>query len=196
MFKTNDKSFYIIRKFINWALFILMCIAVIAGIIMMSSSFYTVTPKYGSSYVDMDAILFFSGLLTMLLGPVILQFNWLLIDAFFNFLFDVKIIRNATSGAPIPELPAPILFRKKKESDNVVVDAYEKLKMYKALCDEGVLTEAEFNDIKRDLLNKNVAEKQSFESDIDKVKKLKVYLDEKVLTEQEFVAEKSKILKK
>ena len=195
MFKTNDKSFYIIRKFINWVLFILMCIAVIAGIIMMSSSFYTVT-KYGSTYVNMDEILFFSGLLTMLLGPVYLQFNWLFIDTFFNLLFDVKIIRNATCGASIPELPAPILFRKKKESDNVVVDAYEKLKMYKALCDEGVLTEAEFNDIKRDLLNKNVAEKQSFESDIDKVKKLKVYLDEKVLTEQEFVAEKSKILKK
>ena len=77
--------------------------------------------------------------------------------------------------------------------NGVVQDARRK---FNVECDEGVLTEAEFNDIKRDLLNKNVAEKQSFESDIDKVKKLKVYLDEKVLTEQEFVAEKSKILKK
>ncbi|MBO5852034.1 MAG: hypothetical protein J6R29_06860 [Clostridia bacterium] len=194
MFKNNDKTFYMLRKFVNVCYFVLMCLAVLAGIIMMASSFYTYS-RGGYSYTAVEWGLFIGGILTMLLGPVVLQCGWLLTDIAFNMVFDVKIIRNAISGEELPKLPAP-LFTKKKEENGNYAGAYEKLKMYKSLCDEGILTVLEYDELKRELLNKNTIEKKDFESDIDKVKKLKTYVDEKVLTEEEFAIEKSKILKK
>ena len=129
MFKVNDRTFYMLRKFVNVLNFVLMCVAVLAGIIMMASSFYTYeSGRY--SYTAVEWSLFISGILTMLLGPVVLQFGWLLTDIVFNMVFDVKIIRNAISGEEMPKLPAP-LFSKKKDSKGSYADAYEKLKMYK-----------------------------------------------------------------
>ena len=194
MFKVNDRTFYMLRKFVNVLYFVFMCVAVLAGIIMMASSFYTYeSGRY--SYTAVEWGLFIGGILTMFLGPVLLQFGWLLTDVAFNMVFDVKIIRNAICGEEMPELPI-LTFAKKKEYKDTYIGSYEKLKMYKSLCDEGILTTAEYDELKRELLNKNSIEKKSFESDIDKVKKLKAYVDEKVLTEEEFAIEKSKILKK
>lgn len=194
MFKRNDKTFYMLRRFVNVLYLVLMCVAVLAGIIMMASSFYTYEVAY-YSYTAVRWGTFIIGILTMFLGPVILQFGWLLTDVAFNMVFDVKIIRNAISGEEMPKLPT-LTFAKKKEGKDNYVNSYEKLKMYKSLCDEGILTTGEYEELKRDLLNKNSIEKKSFESDIDKVKKLKAYVDENVLTEEEFAIEKSKILKK
>lgn len=164
MFKSNDKSFYMIRKFINVVFFVLMCIAFLSGIIMMASSFYLVN-RYNASYIDCDIGMLFAGIGTMLLGPVVLQFFWLITDVCFNIVFDVKIIRNAVCRAEIPTLPK-LLFNKKKRNNENYVDAYEKLKMYKELCEEGVLSETEYNDIKKDLLNKNIGENNTFVSEI------------------------------
>ena len=162
----------------------------------MASAFYTYTTKTGYTYTEVEWGTFIIGLVIMLLGPVFLQFGWVIADAIFNIIFDVKIIRNGVCGASLPELPAPLFAGKKKAKSENVVDAYEKLKMYKALCDDEVLTKQEYDQLKKELLNKSVGANKDFESDIDKVKKLKVYVDENVLTEEEFAAEKSKILNK
>ena len=194
MFKSNDKSFFMIRKIVNVMYFILMCAAVVTGIVLMASSVYSYTQS-GRTYTYLDWTMFIFGIVTMILGPVLLQLFWLISDAVFNIVFDVKIIRNATCGVEMPKLPAP-LFARKNKCKEVGVDVYEKLKMYKNLCDEGVLSAAEYEEIKKDLLNKNAADNQSFSSDIEKVRKLKAYVDEVVLTSEEFATEKSKILKK
>ena len=187
MFKSNDKSFFMIRKVVNVVYFILMCASVVAGIVMMASSTYT--DKYGYVYIDWGIVI--AGLLIMLVGPILIQFGWIVTDAIFNIIMDVKIIRNATLGAEVPELPAP-LFAKKRDKNNSV-NVYEKLKTYKDLCDESAITQEEYEGIKNDLLKKS---DNGFEDDITKIKKLKCYLDEGLLTNDEFVAEKSKILKK
>ena len=190
MFKSNDKSFFMIRKIVNVVYFVLMCITVIAGIVMMASSSQTYT-EYGYTYSYIDWGIIIAGLSIMLLGPILIQLGWIVTDAIFNIIMDVKIIRNATLGAEIPELPAP-LFAKKRDKNNSV-NVYEKLKTYKELCDESAITQEEYEGIKNDLLKKS---DNGFEGDIDKIKKLKRYLDEGLLTNDEFVAEKSKILKK
>ncbi len=190
MFKSNDKSFFMIRKIVNVVYFILMCVAVVAGIVMMASAKETGT-YYGDSYTYINWGILIAGLLTMLVGPILLQLGWIVTDAIFNTIMDVKIIRNATLGAEIPELPAP-LFAKKHEKNNSI-NVYEKLKAYKNLCSEGFITQEEYETIKKDILKKTDS---GLESNIDKIKKLKVYLDEGLLTEEEFEKEKSKILKK
>ncbi len=188
MFKSNDKSFFMIRKIVNVVYFVLMCVAVVAGIVMMASAKETST-YYAYTYINWGILI--AGLLTMLVGPILLLLGWIVTDVIFNTIMDVKIIRNATLGAEIPELPAP-LFAKRREKNNTV-NVYEKLKAYKDLCNEGFITQEEYETIKKDILKKTDS---GLERSIDKIKKLKVYLDEGLLTNEEFEAEKSKILKK
>ena len=194
MFKSNDKSFFMIRKIVNVVYFVLMCACVVAGIVIMASAKETYNTVYSTgTRINVETIII--GLLIMLLGPVFIQLGWLVTDAIFNMVLDVKIIRNATIGAETPKLPAP-LFAKKTNGEICKVDVYEKLRAYKELCNEGVISQEEFEGIKNNLLKKNSTESEVFASDVEKIKKLKTHFDEGLLTEEEFEAEKSKILNK
>lgn len=195
MFERNDKSLNLVRKIINVTLFVLMCVSVIAGVVLIAMSFQV--EKYSEEMIINFGTLI-GGILAIILGPILLQIVWLVFDMKLNSILDVKIIRNAQYGLPAGELKAPLFFNrgKSKEIGVEVTDAYEKLRKYKALCDESVITVDEFEQIKCELLNKNVEKEYSIDEDIEKVKKLKSYVDDKIITEEEFAKEKSKILKK
>lgn len=201
MFNKNDKSFNIIRKITNVTLFVLMCAAFIAGIVMIAISFESQTKiNYGVTYsttvINYGTLI--GGIATMLLGPIFLQLVWLVTDMKFNAMFDVKAIRNAQYGLQAPEIPGPLFFSKKKDKNLEfdTFDIYEQLKEYKVLCDEAVITENEYEEIKSKFLNKNADNNRIFECDIDKIKRLKQFADDKILTEEEFLTEKNKIIKK
>lgn len=197
MFKNNDKSFFMVRKFVNVLFFVLMCVAVIVGIVFIATSTY-MYEEFGYSYTQIDFVKVIVGIAIMTLGPVVIQCFWLLSDYAFNKVLDIKIIRNAVCGASVPEMPAPLFHGKKKVSiESKSFDVYEKLKTYSDLLKEGVLTEQEYEGIKNELLDKNATktENEGFELNIEKIKKLKTYLDEGVLTEDEFISEKGKIIK-
>ena len=173
-----------------------MCVCAIAGIIMMASS-NKIASYDGNTFSYFNFANFFIGLVLFLLGPVIFQLVWLGLDVKFNALLDVKNIRNAGYSLPAEEFPAPLFFNKKaKDTDKNNLEAYEKLKKYKLLYDEKVLTDEEYENIKNEILGKNQGNKEALDKDIDKVKKLKAYVDDKIISEEEFVAEKSKIFKK
>ena len=193
MFNKNDKSLYLVRKIVNILLFVLMCVSVIAGIVLIAMSFYTYKEEIFVNFITL-----ISGVCTMILGPVLLQLVYLVADIGFNALLDVKIIRNAQFGIDVPEFSAPLFFTNKKENvmGTNTLDVYEKLKKYKALFDESVITIDEYENIKNGLLQKNIQTVETIDDDISKVKRLKTLADEKVLSEEEFALEKSKILKK
>lgn len=198
MFKNNDKSFLMVRKFVNVLCFALMCVAVIVGIIFIATSTY-MYESFGYSYTGIDFAKVMCGVAFMTLGPVIIQCLWLLSDYAFNKVLDIKIIRNAICGASIPEMPAALFHGKKKASvECKSFDVFEQLKTYRSLLKEGILNEQEYEEIKNELLGNNVTktENEGFELNIEKIKKLKTYLDEGVLSEDEFVSEKGKIINK
>lgn len=190
MFEKNDKSLYLVRRILDVAIFVLMCVSVLAGIVLIATSFRS--DNYGT-YIIFGSLI--GGVLSILLGPVLLQLVWLAIDIRFNSLLDVKIIRNAQFGNGKTEFFRP-LFSKKRNCDlTCEYDAYEKLKKFKALLDEEVISADEYESIKKELLGKNECT-CTVEEDISKVKTLKTYVDDKILTEEEFKAEKAKILNK
>ncbi len=194
MFTKNDKSLFLIRKIINVVTIIVMCICVIAGIVLIALSFGENAKGASVFYVGT----FISGICTLILGPIFTQFTWLLLDMKFNSILDLKIIRNAQFGLAAPELPCLCMVKRCKGQTLVHGDmsTYDILKEYKTLVDEEVITKDEFDEIKSQLLNKEISKENQVESTIDKIKKLKSYLDEEVISAEEFEKEKSKILKK
>ncbi len=194
MFNRNDKSFFILRKIINVAIIIFMCVCVIAGIIFMALAF----GEDAAGRSKFIAVNFIIGIVLLLLGPIICQLIWLVSDMKYNSRLDVKIIRNAQFGLAAPELPYINIFNRNK--DKLVVQGematYDILKKYKVLVDEDIISQEEFEEIKSQLLNKDVAVSKQVENTIDKIKKLKSYADEKIISTEEFEKEKSKILKK
>ncbi len=196
MFNKNDKTLYLLKKIVNVTLFIIMCLCVICGIIIMASSFPVAYSKSGYRYVSFNAIAFFIGLVTLVGGPIFTQLVYLLLDVAFNFCLDVKIIRNAQFGLEVPSMPNP-LFHKNCNNQKEITGfkMYETLKQYKTLVDQEIITEVEFEELKAKILNKNHHEANSLNININKVKKLKTFADEKIITEEEFASEKAKILK-
>lgn len=202
MFEKSDKSLYLLRKITNVAIFVYMFVIVILGIVLICTSFYEVyvpgsgfSKAYYKTEVNVGTLI--GGILSILLGPILMQLIWLGCDLKFNSLLDIKNIRNAQYGMPAVEFPAPLFFNKRnKKSDKNVLGVYEELKRYKALLDENALTIEEYEQIKSKLLLNNKGADENIENDIDKVKRLKQYFDDELLTEEEFIAEKSKILKK
>ncbi len=193
MFNKNDKSLYLVRKIVNVLLFVLMCVSVIAGIVLIAVSFYTYNDELFVNFITL-----ISGICVMILGPVLLQLVYLVADIGFNALLDVKIIRNAQFGIAVPEFSAPLFLKKNKDVIDArnALDVYEKLKKYKTLYDESVITSDEYENIKNGLLQNNTQPVETIDDDISKMKRLKTLADEKVLSEEEFMQEKSKILKK
>ena len=191
MFKNNDKSFNLIRKITNVAIFVAMCVCVVMGIVLIAMSFPTVDYGYGAELI-INPITLLSGIFTLLLGPVVCQLIWLALDLYFNALLDIKLIRNELcKEEAMQELP--VLFKKmNRENDVDNVSIYKKLREYRALVEESVITEDEFAQIKTSLMSNAKTETDSV---ISKAKELKKLADEKVITEQEFANEKSKILK-
>lgn len=191
MFKKNDKSFNMIVKITNVVLFVLMCVSVLIGIVMIALSFKA--DDFYGIYVNFGTL--FGGIAAIILGPILIQFIWLLFDMAFNAILDVKLIRNAEykNQTSAQELPAPIFRKGTKEKEGDKYEAYKKLKEYKELLDETVITKDEYDLIKAELMS-SVEEKT--DSTINQVKELKKLADEKIITEQEFVNEKAKILKK
>lgn len=195
MFKNNDKSLFLLRKIVNVALFISMCLCVIAGVVMISLCKTIVgSTQYIREYVNTGMII--GGVLTMILGPIICQIVWLLVDLKFNAILDVKLIRNSCYNINGEQSLSYLFFKNKKSTVVDSISIFEKLKQYKELYDANILTEAEYEQIKAELLNKNICENTKFSNAIKEVKKLKTYVDEKILTEEEFSVEKAKILKK
>ena len=200
MFKNNDKSFNLCRKISNIVLFVLMCLSVAVGIFLIILS-ATINPyrydvqRYISSMYALKSTYLTIGLIVLILGPIFFQLIWLGLDLLFNFMLDVKLMRNVIckDQSEIQELP--VLFKKssknEKKLDNSV--KYEKLREYKMLVEEGVITEEEYIQIKQDLIPTS---SKATDNVISKAKELKKLADEKVITEEEFANEKSKILKK
>ena len=113
----------------------------------------------------------------------------------FNFALDVKLIRNAQYGkAGLQELPAPLFRKGTKHKEEDKYEGYKKLKEYKELLDEAVITEEEYAQIKAEFIISD--EKKSDSAIISQVKELKKLVDENIITEQEFSNEKNKILKR
>ena len=191
MFKKNDKSFNMIVKITNVVIFVLMCVSVIAGIVMTAAAFRS--DKYGDLFINFGML--FGGLATIVLAPILLQLVWLAFDMAFNFALDVKLIRNAGCGqAGLQELPAPLFRKTSKKQEEGKYEIYKKLKEYKELLDEAVITEDEYAQIKAEFIVSD--EKKTDSAIISQVKELKKLVDENIITEQEFSNEKNKILKK
>ncbi len=188
MFNKNDKSLYILRTIINVITIILIGVCVVMGIVLMAMSI--------DGYKFYEE-LFITGIVVLLVGPIVVQLIWLVFDMKYQAILDVKIIRNAQFGLEAPELPT-ISFKKngKKEAVKSDMEIYDILKKYKNLLEEKIISQAEFDEIKSQLLNKTVANNTKVETTIDKIKKLKTYADENVITTEEFAEEKSKLLKK
>ena len=120
MFEKNDKTFFVLRKIVNIALFVCICACALVGLILVFSSIgrYAAPDYYYNTYklyTYVDSTRLAAGLGVMLAGPVVFQFVWLITDICFNKALDVKIIRNAQLGLETPELPAPICFKKKSK---------------------------------------------------------------------------------
>lgn len=197
MFETNDKSLNLLRKIVNVAIFVAMCVCVIIGIVLIAMSFSMVEYSgYMGKYLSINPIALVSGVCTLLLGPVVCQIVWLLTDVYFNTLFDIKLIRNAqcASELNLQKLPAPLFRKSVKESEINSLDVYKKLKDYRILVEENVITEDEFTQIKSNLMANS--RESATDSTISKAKELKKLADQKIITEEEFASEKSKILKK
>lgn len=191
MFKKNDKSFNMIVKITNVVIFVLMCVSVIAGIVMTAAAFRS--DEYGDLFINFGML--FGGLATIVVGPILLQLVWLAFDMAFNFALDVKLIRNAQCGqVALQELPAPVFRKNSKKQENDKYETYKKLKEYKELLDEAVITEDEYAKIKAEFIVSD--EKKTDSAIISQVKELKKLVDENIITEQEFSNEKNKILKK
>ncbi len=190
MFKKNDKSLFIVRKVVNVAIFVLMCACVICGIAVIASAIS------GPSYYLVANIII--GVVVLLGGPIFLQILWLIIDVKFNALVDIKLIRNATYNQEEVLLPAPLFHKNKKEEDVITngMEVYEKIKKYKLLLDEKIITTEEFEDIKSRLLLKPATVESCIDSSIKKVKVLKSYADDNIISAKEFEEEKAKLLKK
>lgn len=198
MFKNTDKSFYLVRKILNVVYFVLMIACVIFGIILIALSNQTGYSgnMYGGAIIYTDFSYIISGILCIILGPVLCQLSWLVTDMFFNHMLDLKNIRNANYGLPAVELPAPLFMgRLKKQDEKENLNVYEKLREYKLLLDEKIISQEEFDEIKAKLIEKKSSKAKYQDDKISKVRELKTYLDEKVITEDEFNEEKSKILK-
>ncbi len=202
MFNKNDKSLFIFRKIVNALTIILMAVCVIAGIVCIAMSFGKQTINDGFNGTQVVPVFYFGnfiiGIVALLLGPILLQLIWLALDVKFNAMLDVKIIRNAQYGAPVPELPELFFIKCNKKSEAIVgvESTFDTLKKYRELVDAEVISQEEFDEIKKQLLNKNVDDSNNVETTIEKIKKLKSYADENVITAEEFAEEKSKILKK
>ncbi|MBR5192429.1 MAG: SHOCT domain-containing protein [Clostridia bacterium] len=171
-----------------------MCLTVLTGIILFSVSF--TTNSWGEFIVNYGTL--FGGIGSILLGPIVIQLLWLSSDIFFNFILDVKNIKNAQLGLPTSELSPPLFHKNCQKSVGIdnVYSVFEKIKKFKLLLDEGIITEEEYVEIKNELLNKKEKVGSKFDKDIVKIKQLKTYVDEKILSKEEFDDEKNKILKK
>ncbi len=192
--KKNDNSLNLIRKITNVTLFVLMCLSVLTGIVLIAISFGS--NSWGGMYVNVATL--FGGIGSIVLGPVLLQLIWLSTDVAFNFILDVKNIKNAQLGLPTNELSAPLFHKNCQKAVGIdnVYSVFEKIKKFKLLLDEGIITEEEYVEIKNELLNKKEKVGSKFDKDIVKIKQLKTYVDEKILSKEEFDDEKNKILKK
>ncbi len=187
MFKKNDKSLFIFRTIINVLTIVMICACIVTGIVLMAMSI-------GEYRFHIE--LFIAGIVVLIVGPVFVQLMWLALDMKFQSLLDVKIIRNAQFGLEAPELPSITFKKSAKNSIKGDMEIYDILKKYKGLLEEKIISQAEFDQIKSQLLNKTVATTNKVETTIDKIKKLKTYADENVITSEEFAEEKSKLLKK
>ncbi len=195
MFNKSDKSLYLVRKIVNVSLFVMMCLSVLGGIVLIAMSF----PVYEGYGLWINFFTLFGGIGAIVVGPILLQLVYLVFDIKFNALLDVKNIRNTGYGLPAEQFDGPLFFNKCKSKNACSIqnriDAYDKIKQYKNLFDEGVITEREFNDIKSELLGNSFAQAKQFDGNVNKLKSLKGFVDEGILTEDEFTQEKSKILK-
>ena len=202
MFKKNDKSMFLLRKIVNVTLFVLMCVCVVGGIILMASA---KTVETGYDYLGapitqsyFNVIGFIGGFVVFALGPVLLQLVWLVFDMKFNSCLDVKLVRNALFNQGEVFQPAP-LFHKFKNEECVLnngMEVYENIKKYKILFDEEAITADEFEDIKKRLLAKDSAAGSQINSSIEKVKMLKSYADSDIISQEEYAQEKAKLLNK
>lgn len=160
MFKKNDKTFILLRKIVNIALFVMMVASVISGVVLMLMSFQQVSSYYGPRMV-FSPISFFTGLGVTIVGPVFFQFIWLLTDVGFNAMLDVKIIRDVTCGNEPSVTRLPYLFRinaSEDASQSVGADfsknkQYSELLKYKELYDQGAITESEYTFFKQQLMS-------------------------------------------
>ncbi len=159
MFKKNDKTFILLRKIVNIALFVMMVASVITGVVLMLTSFQQVGNYYNSRIV-FNEVTFFTGLGITVAGPVVCQLIWLLTDVAFNAMLDVKIIRDVTCGNEPSIKQLPYLFRTNANEDagqSVGADLsknkqYSELLKYKELYDQGAITESEYTFFKQQLM--------------------------------------------
>ena len=190
MFKSNDKSFKIVRCITNITLLVTAIAGVIAGIVMMATSFDK----------SFDVVEFIIGICLFLLSPVAVGLIWIFADLKFTSIVDVKLIRNAGYGYRDDSLLNNIAPFKLKSKKRKTTDKYENsldnLITYKKMVDDGILTEEEFVTIKTEIIGKEdkttTYGKESFET----IVKLKKLCDAEVISKEEFANEKSKILSK
>ncbi len=114
---------------------------------------------------DIDSLLMGAGLLIMFAGTVI--YFLLLCLKFFGF---VKSGKNSCPGG----------------------DPIQILSQYKELVNEKIVTEEEFEELKKNLL----ANKETKISNIEELKKWKKALDQKIITEEEYATIKADIFTK
>ena len=190
MFKSNDKSFKIVRCISNVTLLIAAVAGMIAGIVMMATSFDK----------SFDAIEFTIGICLFLLSPVAVALIWIFIDLMFTCIVDVKLIRNAGYNYRDDKLLnnfAPFKFKGKKcKTTDKYENSLDKLVAYKKMVDEGILTEEEFISIKTEIIGKEEKSTSCDKESFDTIIKLKKLCDSEVISKEEFANEKSKILSK
>lgn len=147
MIKNNDKTLVLAKKITDITLFVLMFICALAGLLQL---FY--------SCLEFNVSLFFSGLSTLVFGPVIFQFIWLFSDIKFNHYLDVKIIRDCClEQEDLAKLPVPLFHKTKNEQQTILRDnKYSELLKYKKLLDSGAINEEEFAYFKKEILNVSV----------------------------------------
>lgn len=146
MFKSNDKSFKIVRCITNIAVLVSIIAGMITGIVMMATAFDK----------GFDEIVFTIGICLLLLSPVAGALLWWLIDLKFTCIVDVKLIRNASYDYRDDTLLnnyAPFKFKgKNSKTTDKYENSLDKLIEYKKMVDAGVLTEEEFVSIKSELI--------------------------------------------
>ncbi|MBR1983784.1 MAG: SHOCT domain-containing protein, partial [Clostridia bacterium] len=187
---SNDKSFKIVRCISNVALLVATIAGMIAGIIMMATSFDK----------SFDVVEFIIGICLFLLSPVVIGLVWTFIDLKFTCIVDVKLIRNANYGYRDDKLLnnfAPFKFKGKKcKTTDKYENSLDKLVTYKKMVDEGILTAEEFVSIKNEIIGKEEKSTSCDKESFDTIIKLKKLCDSEVISKEEFATEKSKILSK
>lgn len=117
MFQKNDKSLINARWITLTCIILLLIAAVAAGVVLCALAFDQTILEglYGEGAPPVDLTLFISGIVIILVFPLLCVFAWTFANLRFTQMFDLKLIRNKLYGIYDPILEKYVSTKKERK---------------------------------------------------------------------------------